>query len=94
MDAALVQIVENHAEIAGELVSMTPDRSRAGFVTLMVTVRGTSAVEGWPNFFDCDVGQTIAIAAREGSAASAARPGEPVRLRVRKAGPALSFAED
>ena len=94
MDAAMVQIVENHAEISGELVSTAPDPSRPGYVTLMVTVRGTGAVEGWPDFFERDVGQTIAIVAREGSAATAVRPGDPVRLSVRKAGPALSFAED
>jgi hypothetical protein len=88
----MVQIVENHAEISGELRSVSPYAERPGFLALHVRVTEARNVDDWPNLFASDVGQTIVIVAREGSAAAKATPG-PVTLRVRKTGPGMAFAE-
>ena len=88
----MVQIVENHAEISGVLLKVAPSADRPGFRVLTIRVDEAHPLESWPNLFTRDVGQTIDVLAREGSAAAAAPPG-PIRLRVRKAGPATAFAE-
>jgi hypothetical protein len=88
----MVQIVENHAEIVGELLKGVPSADRPGFRVLTIRVDDAHPVASWPNLFNRDVGSTIEVLAREGSAAAAAQPG-PIRLKVRKAGPATAFAE-
>jgi hypothetical protein len=92
MDQAMVQIVENHAEIAGRLLDVAPSADRPGFVILRIEVRETHEIEDWPNLFTNDIGKTIEVLAREGSEAAAAKPG-PIRLKVKKGGPTTVFAE-
>jgi hypothetical protein len=88
----MVQIVENHAEIAGVLLKSAPSADRAGFVVLTIRVDEAHPVANWPNLFTRDVGSVIEVFAREGTPAGAAQPGM-IRLKVRKAGPAIAFAE-
>lgn len=92
MDQAMVQIVENHAEIAGTLLDVVPSADRPGFIVLRIQVSEAHQIENWPNMFVHDVGKTIEVLARESSDAAAARPG-PIRLKVKKGGPATVFAE-
>jgi hypothetical protein len=89
----MVQVIENHAEISGELLSVAPHAEKLGFVELQVRVAAARNVDDWPNLFVRDVGETIVVVARENSAAAAARPG-PVTLRVKKTGPGKAFAEE
>jgi hypothetical protein len=89
----MVQIIENHAEISGDLMAVAASADKPGFVELQVRVADARNVGDWPNLFARDVGQTIVIVAREGSAVAAARPG-PVTLKVKKTGPGMSFAEE
>jgi hypothetical protein len=89
----MVQIVENHAELSGELLSIAPDDQRPGFVTLRVRAIEAKRIGDWPNLFAADVGQTIVVIARADSAPAMAEPG-PVTLRVKKTGPGISFAEE
>jgi hypothetical protein len=89
----MVQIVENHAEVVGELLSAAPDPERPGFVVLTVRVVRAEPVPGSPNFFERDVGQTIPIVARATGGAASVKPG-PIRLRVRKSSPGVSFADE
>jgi hypothetical protein len=91
-DAVMVQIVENHAEIVGVLQTSAPSADRAGFRVLTIRVGEAHTVSNWPNLFTRDVGSTLEVLAREGTPAATAQPG-PIRLRVRKAGPATAFAE-
>jgi hypothetical protein len=93
VDPAMVQIIENHAEISGELLSVTRDTERPGFVVLHVHVTDARNVAGFPNMFARDIGQTITASAREGSAAATATPG-PVTVKVKKTGPGMSFVEE
>jgi hypothetical protein len=89
----MVQIVENHAAISGELISVASDNERPGFVVLSVRVSDARNIGDWPNMFTQDVGQTVRIVARENSVAAAAKPG-PVTLKVKKTGPGMSFVEE
>ena len=88
----MVPIVENHAEISGELLSVAA-KDRPGFVELRVRVTDARNVGDWPNLFARDVGEIIIVAAREGGAAATAKPGS-VTLKVKKTGPGMSFAEE
>jgi hypothetical protein len=87
----VVQIIENHAEISGELLSVAPSSEQPGFVELRVRPTDARNVGDWPNMFARDIGETITVMAREGSAAANAKPGR-VTLRVKKTGPGTSFA--
>lgn len=89
----MVQIIENHAEVSGELVSVAPDTDRPGFVLLQVNIAQARPVDATPNMFERDIGNVITIVARTGTAAASAQPG-PVTLRVKKTGPGRSFAEE
>lgn len=89
----MMQVVENHAQISGELLSAESDPDRPGFVKLRVRVLEARNADDWPNLFVGDVGQTISVISRPGSAAAEAKPG-PVMLRLKKTGPGMSFAEE
>ena len=93
MEAPMVQVVENHAEIDGQLIEIRPDPDRPGFVLLTVEVRGVGPVGAWPNLFERDVGKTIAIVARGDTSAARNSKGHQIKLRVKKVRPNLSFAE-
>jgi hypothetical protein len=88
----MVNIIENHAEITGTLVSVAPAPDLPDFVLLTIKVDDAHDVEGSPNMFERDIGCTITVHARKDSAAATAE-GTALRLRVRKAGPGRSFAE-
>lgn len=89
----MVQIIENHAEISGTIVGSTPDPEMPGFVVLTIRVDDAHDVDGSPNLFYHDIGQTISVHARSESAAATAESNN-VRLRVKKVGPGRSFAEE
>ena len=91
MEPAMVNIIENHAEITGTLVGVAPAPDLPDFVVLTIKVDGAHDFAGSPNLFARDVGTTITVHARKDSAAATAE-GTAVRLRVRKAGPGRSFA--
>ena len=88
----MVKVIENHAEITGTLLRVTPAPDRPGFVSLRVMVDAAFPVGDWPNLFGRDVGACIEVLAREDSDAARCEDG-PVRLRVKKAGPMTVFAE-
>lgn len=89
----MVQLVENHAVVAGDLLGVEDDAARPGFVSLRLCVREVQGIADMPNFFAGDVGRTIILTARRDSAVAKRRPGS-IRLRARKTGPTTSFAEE
>jgi hypothetical protein len=88
----MVQIAPNQAEISGELLSIAPDSERPGFFVFNVHISSAHPVEGFANFFERDVGQTVPIIVRPESAAASAKPG-PITLKVRKGQFNRSFAD-
>jgi hypothetical protein len=83
----MVQAVENRAELAGDLLASRPDPDRAGHRLLTVRVREVIPHETLPNLLEGLEGKTIEIVSPEGPGA----PG-PVRLAVKRAGPATYVA--
>lgn len=92
MQPAMVQVIENHAELAGTLVGVQPDPSRPGFVTVTVDVHHVAPVQGFPNLLADTIGQRVAVIARADSALAAHEPG-PISFRARKTGPNQVFAD-
>ena len=88
----MVQIIENHAEITGKLVSVAPAPDMPDYVLLTIKVDRADNVGDFPNMFGMDIGSTITVHARKDSAAVTSE-GTAVRLQVRKAGPGRSFAD-
>jgi hypothetical protein len=88
----MVKVIENHAEIAGTLLRITPAPDRPGYVSLSVMVDAAFPVGDWPNLFDHNVGECIEVLAREDSDVARSEQGQ-VRLHVKKAGPTTVFAE-
>lgn len=89
----MVQIVENHAEIHGTLLSREDDPESPGFVRLLVMVEGAAAVPPWPNMFERHVGEPLLLHARPDEVPESVSDGHQVRLRVRMAGPDLAMVE-
>ena len=88
----MVQIIENHANIAGTLLSVQDAADRPGFVSMKVKVKSASPVDNFPNLFEQHVGQDVEVLAPRGSIAATQTPG-PVQLRVKRGGPTTIFAE-
>ena len=91
-DAPMVQIVENRAEIAGELLGTAPDPDRPGYVRLSVRIDAARPVQGYPNLIAQSKGSTVTVTARSDSALATQEPG-PVSFRARHTGPTGLFAE-
>ena len=88
----MVQIVENHAEITGTLLSIAAVPERPGFVVLVIKVDTACSIGHWPNLLERNIGEIIEVLAREDGDVAGKEPG-PVRLRVKKGGPTTIFAE-
>jgi hypothetical protein len=84
----MVQVVENRADLGGVLLESAPDPSRPGHRRLTVRVEEVIPHPDYPNLLAGLEGQTIDIVSPE---AGAPPPG-PVRLAVKKAGPATFVA--
>lgn len=83
----MVQAIENRAEIVGDVLGRREDKARPGHVLLRVSVREVAPQAGYPNLLAGVAGSTIEISARD----SVIGPG-PVRLSVKRAGPATFVA--
>ena len=87
-----MQIIENHAEIAGTLRDVLPVPRPAGLRRAAFHITAAHPVEGSPNLLERDVGETVDVLARKDSAHAKLQPG-PVQLRVKKGGLSTIFAE-
>jgi hypothetical protein len=83
---AMVQVVENRADIDGRVLAVRPDTVRADHHVVTVDVGAAAPVEGYPNLFASAPGKQLEIVLP----AALAKPlqvGTVVRCRVRRAGP-------
>ena len=91
----MVQVVENWADIEGEIRGVRESKLK-GYKTVEMLVEDAKAVEDFPNLLKQRVGQVIAVNVPEPRAESfqkAYESGQPqVALRVRLAGPTRFFA--
>jgi hypothetical protein len=86
MEYAMVQVVENRADVDGKVVAVRPDAARPNYHVLTVEVGAAAAVAGYPNMFADAAGKQLEISVPS-DAAKSARVGATVRCRVRRAGP-------
>jgi hypothetical protein len=91
----MVQVVENWADIEGEVRGVR-NSELEGYKTVEMLVKDAKAVEAFPNLLKQRVGQVIAVNVPESRAESfrkACESGQPrVACRVRLAGPTRFFA--
>ena len=91
----MVQVVENWADIEGEVRSVR-DSELKGYRTVEMLLKDAKAVEDFPNLLKQRVGEVIAVNVPESRVESfqkAYQSGQPgVRCRVRLAGPTRFFA--
>lgn len=83
-----VQIVENWADITGELVDSYPSKIAEGFVMLEVKVKNVKDVEGFKNLLEDKGGEVIYVNVPESLLQDKeSKRRAKVSMRVRIAGP-------
>jgi hypothetical protein len=79
-----VQIVENWADIKGELLESYPSKTADGFITLEVKAKDVKDVKGYRNLLADRVGEVIQVNVPESVWQSRdIKPGPKVSMRVR-----------
>jgi hypothetical protein len=92
MEMAMVQVVENRADIAGRVQSVRADPERPGYRLMTIEVHTVAPVEGSVNMFANAAGTRLDILV-PADQAQAAAPGKTVRCRIRRSGPATVFGD-
>jgi|SRR5215467_7585513 len=92
MELAMVQVIENRAEVEGQLLAMRDDESRAGYKRATIAVRAVQPVESYPNLLGEAVGTTLEVVV-PADAAHSLEVGSYLRCRARRTGPTTVFAE-
>ena len=88
----MVQVVENRADVCGQLISVRDDPSRPGHNLLTLQIDSVQPVETYPNLLASLQGtqaEVIVSAEQAATIAGATR----ICCRARRAGPAIVFAE-
>jgi hypothetical protein len=92
MEMAMVQVVENRADIAGRVQSVRGDPERPGFRIMTIEVHSVAPVAGLTNMFEGAAGTRLDVLVPDAQAQTAA-PGKTVRCRIRRSGPATVFGD-
>jgi hypothetical protein len=89
-----MQIVENWANVQGDVLAYLPATHPNGFIVARVAVRSVHPFEAFPNLFERDVGKVIEVHCSPSSNAPDGLPpvGSPIHWRIRKAAPTIAFA--
>ena len=88
-----VPIIENWADVKGELLDTYPSPAVDGFVTLELKVNDVENVEGFKNPLDDKKGEVIRVNVKEDVIQDMdLKPGARLSCRVRMAGPKKFFA--
>ena len=90
--AAMVQVVENHADIAGRVQAMRADPERPDFRIVTIEVHTATPVEGFVNMFAGAAGTQLDVLVPVDQTHPLA-PGKSVRCRIRRSGPATVFGD-
>ncbi len=88
----MVQIIENRADVSGELLSSAPDPDRPGHVQLQIRIDASRPVSGYPDLLANLVGSTVTVVAKADAPVAVQTPG-PVSFRARRTSPSGVFAE-
>ncbi len=88
----MVQVVENRADLEGQLVAIRDDAIRPGHKVATVDVHSAQEVQPYPNLMKSAPGTQIDVVV-PAEYSSRLQAGDRVRLRVRRAGPTTVLAE-
>jgi hypothetical protein len=88
----VVQVIENRADVEGRIVSVRDDQTRPGHRIATMDVIKVRPVDPYPNLFEKAAGTRLELVMPE-AAAPKDLPRENVRCRIRRAGPAIVYAE-
>lgn len=92
MGAPYVAVIDNRAEVAGQVQGAPkPDPDRPGFGEVQLVVTGSAALEGWPNLFERDSGSCVTVYVPD-AMLDRFRPGATVRFVAKKSGPGTAVA--
>ena len=65
----MVSIIENYADIEGKIVEVSDHPTKPGYIQMILALKKSTAVEGFPNLAQADEGTTIAINVKKEEAA-------------------------
>jgi hypothetical protein len=89
----MVPIVQNWADIEGNIDDVRPSEHLPDFVTARIAVKRVNAVQGMPNLFAGTSGTTLEVnIPADLVRKNALHKGQVISLRVRKGGPDNAFA--
>ena len=92
MEHAMVQVVENRADIDGRVLAVAPIAARRDHQLVTIDVTGVSAVEGYPNLFASAPGTQLDVVL-PAALAETLQIGAKVGCRIRRGGPMVVFGE-
>jgi hypothetical protein len=93
MEYAMVQAIENRADIEGRILAIKPDAARPEHRLVTIEVGAATPVEGYPNLFASTSGSSLDVILPAHLAAPL-KIDTMVRCRIRRAGPNAVFAEN
>src|SRR6478672_5288219 len=93
MEYAMVQAVENRADIEGRILSIMPDTARPEHRLVTIEVSAATPVDGYPNLFARTSGSSLDVIL-PAHLAMPLKIGAMVRCRIRRAAPTAVFAEN
>jgi hypothetical protein len=92
MEYAMVQVIENRADIDGRVLDVKADPSRPEHRIVTIEITSTAVVKDFPNLFASTIGKRVDVLL-PAEFAGEIGVGTSVRCRVRRAGPTTIFAE-
>jgi hypothetical protein len=92
MEMAMVQVIENRTDIAGQVQSVRTDPTRPEHRIITIDVHGSAPIEGYANMFGAAAGTRLDVLVKTDQANELA-PGKRVRCRIRRSGPATIFGD-
>jgi hypothetical protein len=92
MEQAVVQVIENRADIDGRVLAVAPIAGRPDHRLVTIEVSGVSAIEGYPNLFASAPGTRLEVVL-PAALAETLRVGGKVGCRIRRGGPTAVIGE-
>jgi hypothetical protein len=92
MEQAVVQVIENRADIKGRVLAIAPIAERPAHRLVTIEVSGVSSVEGYANMFASALGTRIDVIV-PAPQADVLRVGGTVGCRIRRGGPMIVIGD-
>jgi hypothetical protein len=92
LDYAMVQVIENRADVDGRVVEIKSDADRPEHKIVTIEIGSTTEVAGYPNLFGSVAGKRLDVVL-PAELAKDIKAGSAVRCRIRRAGPTTVLGE-